>query len=212
LEWALDFERRKREVNQKSRTLSGGRDGQQGPQRSVSTGPSPHKNRYLAAKAALAPDGSPAVEAVEAVEVDSKTSLSPHDPRAYFMRHRGQPEYNETSKDGAKVRRLPTSRLPFERTPKEYDIHNICLPMFSEMSLISKSVNSTCSIDTYTQSGGDLEPFSDADRESILSSWNERLNAIIKKKYKIIDDLQSPEWQVDIASVMAHHSDQFRTT
>ena len=196
LEWALDFERRKREVNQRNRTRSGGRDGQF--QQGASAGPSLHKNRYLAAKAALTAERPSVVEAV------SKTSLSPHDPRAYFMRHPNQPGPNEGSKGIAKLRRLHTSRLPFESTPEEYDIHGICLPVSSDLPLISQLLSLSCPLDAYTQSGKEIDVFPESDRESVVSFWNERLIAIIKENYKT-NDTRSPEWQVDISSVMAKH-------
>ncbi|KAJ5218074.1 uncharacterized protein N7498_000173 [Penicillium cinerascens] len=198
LAWALDFERRKREVNQRNRTRSGGRDGQQKPQQGASSGPSPHKNRYLAAKAALTAERPSVVEAV------SKTSLSPHDPRAYFMHHPSQPGPNEGSKGSAKLRRLHTSRLPFESTPEEYDIHSICLPVSSDLPLISHLSSLSCPFDAYTQSGKETDVFPESDRESVVSFWNERLISIIKENYKT-NDTRYPEWQVDLASVMAKH-------
>lgn len=198
LAWALDFERRKREVNQRNRTRSRGRDGQQNSQQGASAGPSPHENRYLAAKAALTAERPSEVEAV------SKTSLSPHDPRAYFMRHPSQPESNEGSKGSAKLRRLHTSRLPFESTPEEYDIHGICLPVSSDLSLISQLLSLSCPFDAYTQSGKETDAFPESDRESVVSFWNERLIAIIKENYKT-HDTRSPEWQVDLSPVMAKH-------
>jgi len=203
LEWALDFETRKREVNQRNRTRSGGRDGQQNSHHSASAGPSPHKNRYLAAKAALAAEIPSVVGSV------LKTSLSPHDPRAYFMHHRSQSELDKASEGSTKLRRLHTSRLPFESTPQEHDTHDICLPLSSDLSLISKSFNLTRRNDGYIQSGKEADIFSESDKESVLSFWNDRLIAIIKQGYKTSDESQSLESKIDVASTMRQHSNQF---
>ena len=205
LEWALDFERRKKEVNQRNRTRPAGRGPHQNSQNTTCAGPSPHKNRYVAAKAALAAD-QPAV-----AETVSELSLSPHDPRAYLMRYQNKPETGETAKNSAAARRLHMSRLPFERTPEEYNIHDVCLSMSSDLSLMSKSLNLTCSIDTYTQFGEEVEVFPESNTESVLSFWNQRLITLVNENYTTSDKLPYSEWQVDLASIMDKHLNRFPT-
>lgn len=208
LEWALDFEKRKKEANQKNqrkRICLTGRDGQESSQSTSSAGPSPHKNRYLAAKAALTAE-HPSVS-----KASSSTSLSSRDPRAYLMRHQTQPNIDEVPKDSAVARRLHTSRLPFERTPEEHDVHDICTPMSSDISLLSKTWNLTCSVDAYARSGKEVDVFPDSEKASVLSLWNDRLIAIFNKNYTTRDNSPCPEWQVDLASIMAQHLKQFPT-
>jgi DNA mismatch repair ATPase MutL len=208
LEWALDFEKRKKEANQKSqrkRIRLAGQDFQQNSHPTSSAGPSPHKNRYLAAKAALTAE-DPSI-----TETFLSTSLSSRDPRAYLMRHQTQPDITEAPKDSAVSGRLHTSRLPFERTPEEYDVHDICVPMPSDISLFSKTWNLTCSVDAYTRSGKDVDIFPDSDKASVLSLWNERLSAIFNKNYTTRNNSPCPEWRVDLASIMAQHLKQFST-
>lgn len=205
LEWALDFERRKKEANQRNRTRPAGRGPLQNSQNTTCSGPSPHKNRYVAAKAALAAD-QPAV-----AETVSELSLSPHDPRAYLMRCQNKPETGETAKHSAAARRLHMSQLPFERTPEEYNIHDVCLPMSSDLSLMSKSSKLTCSTDTYTQFGIEAEVFPESDTESVLSFWSQRLITLVNAKFTTDDRLPPSEWQVDLASIMEQHLDQLPT-
>ncbi|KAJ5140891.1 DNA mismatch repair protein C-terminal [Penicillium atrosanguineum] len=206
LEWALDFEKRKKEANQRSRTRPAGRDCQKSSQNTTSVGPSPHKNRYFAAKAALAAD-QPVV-----AETDSALSLSANDPRAYMMRYQNPPEAGETAKNSAAVRRLHTNRLPFERTPEEYNTHDICLPMSSDLSLMFKSLNLTCSVDTYTQFGEEAEVFPESNTESVLSFWNQRLITLVNENYTTGDNLTCPEWQVDLPSIMEKHLNRFSSS
>ncbi|KAJ5675176.1 DNA mismatch repair protein C-terminal [Penicillium maclennaniae] len=205
LEWALDFEKRKKEANQRNRARPAGRDFQESSQITTCTGLSPHKNRYVAAKAALSADQS------AAAETTSVSSLPQHDPRAYLMRYGDKPDAGGSAKNSAAARRLHASRLPLERTPEEYNIHNVCLPMTSDLSLTSQLLNLTCPIDTYTHFGKEAGAFSGSNTESILSFWNQRLITLVNEKYTAGDKLPSSEWPIDLASIIEQHLKQFPT-
>ncbi|KAJ6134621.1 DNA mismatch repair protein C-terminal [Penicillium sp. IBT 18751x] len=205
LELALDFEKRKKEANQRNRARSSGRDSQQSSQSITCAGPSPHKNRYVAAKAALSADQP------VAAETTSVSSLPPHDPRAYLMRYGDKPDAGGSVKNSAAARRLHTSRLPFERTPEQYHIRNVCLPMSSDLSLMSKLLNLTCPTDSYTHFGKEVGAFYGSDKESILSFWNQRLITLVNENYPTGDKFSSSEWPIDLASIMEQHLKQFPT-
>lgn len=203
LERALDFERRKKEANKRHRTRSGPRERQSNPRLGPSAGPSPHHNRYLAAKAALTAGQS------RSIEQPTGPSLSPHDPRAYLMRHQSDQRPSESSKVGTKLQRLRTSRLPFEQTPDGYDIHDVRLPLVAKMPLISTLSSMTALHDAYTRCGDDADSFSAFDRESLVPFWNRQLNAIINQQYKTKDDSRSPEWRVDLSAIVTRHVNEF---
>lgn len=206
LERTLDFERRKKEANQRQRTRSGACDAQLNPQNDPPAASSPHHNRYLSAKAILN------AERPLVIEPDSRPALSPHDPRACLMRHQSDHQAGEASKNIGTVRRLHTSKLPFERVPEGQDLHDTCLPLSADLSLISTSFNLTAIHDSYTRRGTETDGFSVSDMESVVSSWNQHLAAIIQKQYKTKGQSTSPELQVDIAPVISRHAAQFNTS
>ncbi|KAJ5591944.1 uncharacterized protein N7459_002313 [Penicillium hispanicum] len=202
LEWALDFERRKKEAIQQHRTRSNTRATPSSSQISSTSSQAPHHSRYLAAKAALVTDRPFATDAV------STPTLSPRDPRAYLIRH--QSDHN-ISTNGAKPRRLHTTRLPFEHIPEGYDLHNACLPMATDISDISRSFDITSTLDIYTRSGKENELLQ-SDADTAIPFWNARLTALINEKYRNQDGAQAPDWQADISSVMKNHFEKFSTS
>lgn len=174
LERALDFERRKKEANQRNGTRPAARDMDLDRPNSPAVESSPHRNRYLAAKAVL--NG----ERPLTVESDTRRTLSPRDPRAYLMRHQDDCQRNELSADGASGRRLHTSKLPFERVPEGQNLHNICLPLPADLSVISANFRLTALHDSFTQSGTDTDAFSSSDISAMMPFWSQRLTAIIR--------------------------------
>lgn len=198
LERALDFERRKKEANQRHRTHSGARDGQSNPATDLS--PTPHHNRYLAAKASLTAEKPQN-------ETSPGPALSPHDPRAYLMRHQNDHQSNKSSSTVGTVQRLHTSKLPFERIPDGHNLHDSCLPLPADLSLISSTFQLTTLHDSFTRYGTETDAFAASDMDATVSFWSQRVAAIIKKQYKTQDQSRSPERQVDLAPVMARHHD-----
>lgn len=200
LDWALDFERRKKEANQKYRTRPGAADNQ--VDASERSGSSPHRNRYLAAKAALNAAKPTATERV------LRLAIPPSDPRAYLMRHQTDGQDNESTKNGSDIRRLQSSKLPFERIPEGHDIHNISLSLPASLSLMSIP-SRLIPNESLTESGISTDAFFTTKRDSLVSFWNRRLATLIQQHYRKDDQSQTPEWQVDLTSIVARHTAQF---
>lgn len=203
LERALDFERRKKEANQRNGARSGTREVELNPPRGPPVQSSPHHNRYMTAKAVL--NG----ERPLASETDTRPAISPHDPRAYLMRHQNDQQESETLVNGGNVRRLHTSRLPFERVPEGHDLHGICLPLSADLPVISRSFQLAALHDSFTQHATETDAFSMTDISAMAPSLTQRVAAIIGRQYKTKDQSNPPEWQVDLAPVLTRHLAQF---
>ncbi|KAJ5153755.1 DNA mismatch repair protein C-terminal [Penicillium coprophilum] len=197
LEKALDFERRKKEAIQNSRTRFK-QNGKPSGSNSVAVLNSPHSSRYLAAKAALTSSQTSIGEPVSA------TTLSPHDPRAYLIRkERDNPTVKPSAKDG-KTRRLPTNRLPFERIPVGFDLHDLGLTCLVDLSPNSNSFKRNMPEDLYSENGNEFTTFSTSNLETCLPLWNERLTLIMRQQYKSKDE--SPlSTQIDLAGIISQH-------
>ncbi|KAJ5625465.1 hypothetical protein N7510_001774 [Penicillium lagena] len=205
LEQALDFERRKKEAMQSRRTQSNDRVRTSSSQPGPSSSHSPHRNRYLAARAALTSDiPSDALPLFSFNQPNPKPSLSPHDSRAYLMRHSSGHQQSGSQKEDPKSRRLHTSKLPFEKITDGCDLHDLCLPLPSDLSAISESFNLTKGYDIYTQQGENSEAFLPS-TESPVALWSQQLAILINKQYQTRDKSQSPKWRVDLSSVVEQH-------
>lgn len=201
LEKALDFERRKREANQRHRT----RSGQSTVGTTAPTSKSPHRNRYRAAKAALTADSV-------GIDPPSTTTLAHGDPRAYLISLQTNRLSNDVSEDPVMARRSRTSRLPLERIPEGFDLHNICLPVKAGPSEIRKLFNITADCDSYTRCGDEPEPSLLSDVTAFIPSWNEKLSMIISEGYKTQETLQPPDLRIDISTTIADLEKRFRAT
>lgn len=205
LEQALDFERRKKEAMQNRRTQSNDRVKNSSSQTGPSSAQSPHRNRYLAARAALTSDiNSVALPVFSFNHRNPTPSLSPHDSRAYLMRHSSVHRQGDPQKEIPKSQRLHTSKLPLEKITEGCDLHDLCLPLPSDLSIISETFSLTKCHDTYTQRGENSEAFLPC-TESPVSLWSQQLAILINKKYRTRDESQSPEWRVDLSSVVEQH-------
>ncbi|KAJ5455600.1 DNA mismatch repair proteinC-terminal [Penicillium daleae] len=200
LEKALDFERRKREANQRHRTQSG----RSNPGTRAPTSKSPHHNRHLAAKAAWTADSTE-------MESPSANAPSQGDPRAYLISLQLDQRSNKSSDDSGTVRRTRTSRLPLERIPEGLDLHNLQLPVKTSSSDILKLFNMTVHHDSYIQCGDESESLLLSDVTELIPSWNERLSMIISKSYKTNEHSQNSGLCIDISTVIADLSRQFRS-
>lgn len=206
LERALDFERRKKEANQRNGTRPAARDIALIRPNGPTVESSPHRNRYLTAKAVL--NG----EKPLTVEPDTRPALSPHDPRAYLMRYQDDRRKNELPADGASARRLHTSKLPFERVPEGQDLHEICLPLMADLSVISANFRLTALHDSFTLSGTDTDAFSSSDMSAMMPSWSQRLTAIIRGRFKLKDPSDPSEWQINLAPILSRHAAELSTS
>lgn len=197
LDRALDFETRKKEA---MRAYRAGLTGEAIPlssQESTASTRTPHHNRFLKAKAALASDRPFAID-----ETATK-SMSLHDPRAYFIRS----SKRQASADESNLPRLLTSKLPFERIPEGYDIHDAGVVVSGSELPTKGIVNSMIPHDPYLRDGSE-NALSIPEAEKLAPFWTERLQAIIKQKYQSGDGSQTPELALDISSAMTEHLKQ----
>ncbi|KAJ5355146.1 DNA mismatch repair protein C-terminal [Penicillium cataractarum] len=200
LEKALDFERRKREANQLYRT----RSKQLNVGARIPSSNSPHRSRYLAAKAALAADST-------GDSPPSAMVLPPGDPRSYLISLQANPLSNDSVDAPGMLRRSRTSRLPFERIPEGLDLHNLRLPVKACSLDIHESFNLTARHDHYTGGGDEPESSLLSGVTALLPFWNEKLNTILSKGYKTNDSLQPPDLCIDISTAIADLGRHFRT-
>lgn len=198
LEKALDFEKRKKEAIQNSRARFKTKDKPSSSQ-SAPVSHSPHRSRYIAAKAALTSSQTSIGEPVSA------TTLSPHDPRAHLIRQERDLSTDEPSTNDGKSRRVLTNRLPFERIPDGSDIHDLGLTCSIDLSSASNSFKWNMSEDLYTESDNETTAFSGSDLETCLPFWNEQLLLIIKEKYKNKDESKPLSIPIDLATIISQH-------
>ncbi|KAJ5306888.1 hypothetical protein PENANT_c003G06244 [Penicillium antarcticum] len=199
LEKALDFERRKKRAIQDSRirfreneSLSSSQ-----PRRPISH--SPHHSRYLAAKAALTSSQTSNTDPF------FTTTLSPHDPRAYFMRNQTSNQSDEASTTGTEPRKLPSSRLPLERIPDGYDLHDLGTTCLIDLSLISHINGQHTQNEPYIEKDNEATAFSSANVEACTPLWDERLSLLMQQKFKNDDQTSLPTGKIDLSEIISKH-------
>ncbi|KAJ5520943.1 hypothetical protein N7463_001396 [Penicillium fimorum] len=198
LEKALDFERRKKEAIQNSRTRFRQNDKPSSSQ-SAPVSHLPHSSRYLAAKAALTSSQTSIGEPV------STTTLSPHDPRTYLIRREKDHSTDEPSTKNGKSRKLPINKLPFERIPDGSDLHNLGLTCSVDLSSDSNPFKWNIPEDLVTENYNENTAFSTSDLETCLPFWNERLMLILKQQYNNKDESKPLSIQIDLAPIISRH-------
>ncbi|KAJ9254214.1 hypothetical protein DTO207G8_3791 [Paecilomyces variotii] len=204
-EMALDFERRKRAAIQSRRLQTKAFLGSAAPREDEPPSSSPHHNRYLAARAALA---APVAESRAEMPPSASTTgtsspapLNPDDPRAYFIRHRDPVGQTGTSTTGPKIRRVHTSKFPLERIPEGSDLHDIGLRLAINMNHLSSSFVEICRVDSYSQSGSSSEAFSATPSKQLQQLWNARLSDLIKKKYRTVNTDEEPHIPFELSTI-----------
>ncbi|KAL2009504.1 hypothetical protein VTN00DRAFT_5311 [Thermoascus crustaceus] len=225
LDEALDFERRKKSAMQARRLQMKNRLESLTQESSHSPSSFPHHKRYLAARAALnssnnnvninidADTETPTQE--EAEDSSScRPRLNPTDPRAYFIRHRELDQQTEKTGGGLiKVRRVHNSKLPLERIPEGSNLHDVGLPCPITLESLLKSFKQGWKTDSYIRSGTGFDSFSSADSadsadwENAANTWEARLLASIREKYRAADGDSEPELDLDLdlfSTIKAH--------
>ncbi|KAJ9210619.1 hypothetical protein DTO166G4_7762 [Paecilomyces variotii] len=204
-EIALDFERRKRAAIQSRRLQTKAFLGSAAPREDEPPSSSPHHNRYLAARAALA---APVAESRAEMPPSASTTgtpspapLNPNDPRAYFIRHRDPVGQTGTSTTGPKIRRVHTSKFPLERIPEGSDLHDIGLRLAINVNHLSSSFVEICRVDSYSQSGSSSEAFSATPSKQLQQLWNARLSDLIKKKYRTVKTDEEPHIPFELSTI-----------
>lgn len=197
LEDALDFERRKRAaILSRREQMRSGRDSS-APSNSQLSSNSPHQNRYLAARAALTAGANTSTAEADDSPAESELvpSLDRNDPRAYFMRHQ---ETEQASGTRLKIKRVHTGRLPLEKIPDGFDTHELALRRPAPLGLLSESYRRARLVDSYTRSGTGFDAFAEPDLASIAKTWEARLAALIRQKYRAKDGDGVPDLQFDL--------------
>ena len=181
--------------------------GQELPPDNPATKQSPHRNRYQAAKAALAPSKSPtALSHAHPLEEQSSTRentdsagnlppLAEDDPRAYLIQHRGatrthsnrhNPTSNpEITRTGLKLKRTKTSKLPLETIPPNLAIHNISakpLVLFAGFQNLKAQIRELGKVDAYPRTGINEFMIWDANSKDV-DVWEEKMRDLVRERY-----------------------------
>ncbi|KAG2001785.1 hypothetical protein GB937_009942 [Aspergillus fischeri] len=199
LERALDFEKRKREAITRLREL----------RKNASAANSPHVSRYLAAKAALQPgvNNSNAEPAPSMSETDNPSPrLNPHDPRSYLMRNKSSHDQRRLASDPAKIRRIQTNKLPFEKIPDGWELHDLCLVQPADIPLISKTLRNLYEHDLYIREGDIFAGFTAADLQS-LTLWESQSSSLVKQKFRTTQGSNIPTIQMNFSDLHQHLGD-----
>ncbi|KAJ5781207.1 DNA mismatch repair protein C-terminal [Penicillium paradoxum] len=198
LERALDFERRKKEAIQNHRIRFKNHEKPSGPQPS-SVSHSPHRSRYLAAKAALTSSQT------SIREPTSTTALSSHDPRAYLIGQTRDHSVGESSAIGEKARKPPTHRLPFERIPDGSKLHDLAITCSVDLASNSDLFKLDIPGDLPVTSDNQVTAFSTSNVKTCLPFWNERLMLIMEQHYKSHEISKPMSISIDLEANISRH-------
>ncbi|KAJ5273733.1 DNA mismatch repair protein C-terminal [Penicillium angulare] len=199
LEKALDFEQRKKEAMRNHRNRQETNDTPLSSQVSTAVSHSPHHNRFLKAKAALASDRPFFIVSPDV------NLIPPNDPRAYLIRHSGGQE----STNPTKAQRYQTSKMPFERIPEGCDLHSVGISMSVDLSKLKESLKGSSLHDSYIRDEN-VDPFTASDVGHLAPLWNSRLNSILRQNYKARSGPQTCNPQIDITPAVINHSTQLQ--
>jgi hypothetical protein len=199
LEKALDFERRKKQAIQSSRN----RFREHGSSSSSQLGPpishSPHHSRYLAAKAALTSSQTSTTDHL------STTTIPSHDPRGYLIRNKGSNKPDEPLATSTKPRKLPISRLPFERIPDGYDLHDLETTCSIDLSIISDIHSQYKQDDLSFENDDEATAFSGSNVETYAPLWDQRMLHIMQQKFKKNDQSLLSILEADLSTIISAH-------
>lgn len=164
LQYSLDFEKRKEDVNKKQRSSA------------PASRPSPHQNRYNAAIAVLDSISNTVAPAKTVNPEPFKTSLPDGDPRAYLMRRQKSLSVISNHPERAlKLKRAKTGLLPLESIPQDCGVHSLVGRVHTDLSAVCGAVVELLGMDVYLRTGeigGGLE-MSGSDEE--IMAIRERL-------------------------------------
>ncbi|KAI2785973.1 hypothetical protein POX_h09738 [Penicillium oxalicum] len=185
LEQALDFERRKREVNRRSRT------------RSLRPGTSTRTS----SSARLESDRDPHAEITnvavqKAFDTNSVTPLSAKDPRAYLIYHQSDQGVN---------RRVRTSKLPLERVTEEDMLFNKSVILKAQVSELQRAFHAIAFNDGYTRKKDETDGLSPSNFTDQHLSLNRRLVELVSQNFRTDEGSRLDYLQIDIATILADH-------
>jgi hypothetical protein len=141
----------------------------------------------------------------------SAATLPPHDPRSYLIRQQRDHTADEVSTHGAKARKLPTNRLPFERIPDGSNLYNLGITCPVDLSAESKMFKRNTPEDLYTATDNEATAFAASDLEACLPLWNERLTLIMKQRYKSRDESKPMSIKLDLPAAISQHLKDLNT-
>ncbi|GFF38886.1 PMS1 protein homolog 1 [Aspergillus lentulus] len=193
LERALDFEKRKREAIASLREQ----------RKNASAANSPHVSRYLAAKAALQPDvNNSNAESEQSLSETNNLSprLNPHDPRSYLMHSKSSHDQRRLASDPAKIRRIQTNKLPFEKIPEGCELHDLCLVQPADIPLIFKQFHDLYEHDLYMREEDPFAGFTAGDLQ-FLSLWEGQLSSLIKQQFRTTQGSDIPAVQINLSDL-----------
>lgn len=165
--------------------------------------PSPHRNRYRRALAALR-DPAQGTES-------SPTALDYNDPRAYLIRT--QERDNSGAAPSVSLKRRKTSNLPFETTREESIARDLTLKIDTDALGIWKTargcVTSATLCDTYLTSGTISAGFSSPSiTTDLIRLWEGRIRKLVKTTYEVKGDanrMDAPDLQIDMWPLLQSH-------
>lgn len=201
---ALDFERRKREVIQTRREQMRSRIEPSVPSSS------PHRSRYLAAKAALTSEYNPtgpSQNTTDSEANESGSALARGDPRAYLMRQQNSEQQIGVSNEGLKVKRTQTRKLPLESIPEGYDLHDVSVTIPANIFQLSDALARMLDTDTYTRSGIESQTLPTFGSEELFQLWKGQLSALVNSNYRTRDGSQEPNVVLGLSAIRQHFSD-----
>ncbi|KAF7712870.1 Uncharacterized protein PECH_001976 [Penicillium ucsense] len=185
LEQALDFERRKREVNRKVRTQS--------------TRPNPAIRKVSLVRAGVSQSlaaGESHPTRGEAVGFQAITHLAADDPRAYLISHQ--------MNDGP-GRRARTSKLPLENISEGDKLYERSVVVETEVSEVAKAFHDLASSDQYTRKNDENTQLVFSDAADASAFLSDRLIAIVSRKYQPEAGSSPCELRNEIQAALTNH-------
>jgi len=204
---SLDYEHRKALATQQHRAtlLRQQHNTATHPLNHTSPSPSPHRNRYNSAIAALhhqagdAPTSNPP-------SPPPASGLEPSDPRHYYLRVLDR-ERSPSRLPSAKRRK--TSLLPLEAIPTDQNIHHLILPHKPlDLKLLAADINAMGVYDAYIASGT-LGPGGLGEMQTMdtVRRWEEEIRGLVRERFRSADGVG--EMRVDVWGVVREHVGRF---
>lgn len=196
-ERALDFERRKREANlaHRQQILKDRQKYLNIPTSGQPPSKSPHHNRYLAARAALlqySQQSQPGTQDGDSrLPPNEGPSMKENDPRVYLMRHQSELKSSRGNDAKSKSKRIPTNRLPLEKIPSGFDLHNFGLNLdIPSSKLLAEQCKHIAEVDFYIPGQNEdteYHPFEphNPDLPEICKLWESTVAKLIKENYRL---------------------------
>jgi hypothetical protein len=153
----------------------------------------------MSARSALASEPQPRVLIAGQDDIPSKLLapvLNPHDPRAYLKRFLEAQE--KDSANTSKLKRVASTKLPFEKIPVGHDLHNVMIERPAELPLLYNEFKLTSKEDSYTHTGDKENALTNLKTEDI-ELWTSRLTALVTAQYKAVEGTAAVDLHLDFS-------------